>query len=978
MKRFVIILIASMCVGQTAWASLADVYVGQASAGSDSGADCTNRHAVGFFNTAGNWGAGAAQIGQDTTVHLCGQFTGSANGSMLTAQGSGASGHPVIIKFETGAKLSAPYWAVANGAINTNGQSWITIDGGVACGTPSNNKGASCNGIIENTLNGTASTTCTGGTCTNQQNSVGILASNSGNIEIKNILIQNIYQRTAGDTEALGSSSVQCVKFFNSLGNISVHDSTLHDANWCIHGDGSNLSFYNNEIYNIDHCLAIGTVNSSSAFTGDSFHDNHCHDTANWDSTSHHHDGVHLFTDNGGHQDGWAIYNNLFDGAWGTTTTAHIFTVGDLRNQVIYNNVSLIASTDAVTFGHIHFSGPGDTVYNNTVVGNANDVALGCYWGDRSGVVTSALIYKNNIVSSCNQLIALDTGTSFAAGSPNNDMYANKGGNPYNCFGTQETTFVQWKTCTGGDAGGTEVANAFLNSDGSLQTNSTAIGLGANLTSLCSGTLTALCSSTTFGGTKTGQTRPSTGAWDAGADQFRSATAGATFSVSSLAFGDFQTTTSSPTQSVTLTNTGNATLTITSITFTGANPADFSQSNNCGSSLSVGQNCTIVVTFTPAALGCRQALLSVADNAPNPPQQITVSGTGIQAGISIGQSVASATSQVTFNVCINDNGDTLVVGVQYTTAGGPVTGVTDGNGNSWTCPPGAKHDDTTDATSIQMCKAQGISVATQNPVVATVSFMGTPATIRTLGLVYNNVPSGLDQAVNTGCNSSCGASPLTEAISVTTVNAANELFVSMFQNDNSSSLPTASSGFIVRDNLNSFQLLEDNGSSYTNSIGANTCGSIVDTFSGSEDWQAVCLTFAPASGPPVASVTPISLQFSAVVINTNSPTQITTLKNTGGSTLTFTGGNPGISITPTGQFTQTNNCGTSLAASASCTITVTFSPTSTGVKNASVSIADNAAGSPQTVSLQGTGIVAQPCVLTGSGTLSGGLTIKCQ
>jgi hypothetical protein len=54
-------------------------------------------------------------------------------------------------------------------------------------------------------------------------------------------------------------------------------------------------------------------------------------------------------------------------------------------------------------------------------------------------------------------------------------------------------------------------------------------------------------------------------------------------------------------------------------------------------------------------------------------------------------------------------------------------------------------------------------------------------------------------------------------------------------------------------------------------------------------------------------------------------------------------------------FSQTNNCGTGVPAGATCTISVTFTPTTTGVRTAAVSISDNGGASPQTVSLTGTG-----------------------
>src|SRR6185312_5578639 len=64
--------------------------------------------------------------------------------------------------------------------------------------------------------------------------------------------------------------------------------------------------------------------------------------------------------------------------------------------------------------------------------------------------------------------------------------------------------------------------------------------------------------------------------------------------------------------------------------------------------------------------------------------------------------------------------------------------------------------------------------------------------------------------------------------------------------------------------------------------------------------------------------------------------------------ITITSGNPG-------DFAQTNNCGTTVAAGATCTINVTFTHTTTGSRISSVSVADNAIGSPHTVSLSGTG-----------------------
>lgn len=61
--------------------------------------------------------------------------------------------------------------------------------------------------------------------------------------------------------------------------------------------------------------------------------------------------------------------------------------------------------------------------------------------------------------------------------------------------------------------------------------------------------------------------------------------------------------------------------------------------------------------------------------------------------------------------------------------------------------------------------------------------------------------------------------------------------------------------------------------------------------------------------------------------------------------------------TPSGDYSQTNTCGTSVAAKAKCTVSVTFTPTATGTRSAAVTITDNTSNSPQNVTLTGSGIM---------------------
>ena len=78
-----------------------------------------------------------------------------------------------------------------------------------------------------------------------------------------------------------------------------------------------------------------------------------------------------------------------------------------------------------------------------------------------------------------------------------------------------------------------------------------------------------------------------------------------------------------------------------------------------------------------------------------------------------------------------------------------------------------------------------------------------------------------------------------------------------------------------------------------------------------------------------------------------------TLTNTGLGILTIT------SIAASGSFTQTNSCISTLNPGASCTISVTFKPSVKGTLTGSVSVTDNAPGSPQKVKLTGTGTYIQ-------------------
>jgi hypothetical protein len=90
--------------------------------------------------------------------------------------------------------------------------------------------------------------------------------------------------------------------------------------------------------------------------------------------------------------------------------------------------------------------------------------------------------------------------------------------------------------------------------------------------------------------------------------------------------------TTSPVQSVTVTNIGSATLTISSVALTGG---EFSQNNNCVASLAPRGNCVINVTFTPSAGGGHTGAITITDNAQGSPQSVSLSGSVSTPNLSV-------------------------------------------------------------------------------------------------------------------------------------------------------------------------------------------------------------------------------------------------------------------------------------------------------------------------------------------------------
>ncbi len=107
-------------------------------------------------------------------------------------------------------------------------------------------------------------------------------------------------------------------------------------------------------------------------------------------------------------------------------------------------------------------------------------------------------------------------------------------------------------------------------------------------------------------------------------------------------------------------------------------------------------------------------------------------------------------------------------------------------------------------------------------------------------------------------------------------------------------------------------------------------------------------------GSPAISFNPASLKWAKVLVGKTSGAKKVTVTNSGSATLDIT------SIAATGDFARKagpkkTDCGSTLAAGASCTVRVTFTPTQTGLRTGDLNFTDNASGSPQSMALSGTG-----------------------
>jgi hypothetical protein len=126
---------------------------------------------------------------------------------------------------------------------------------------------------------------------------------------------------------------------------------------------------------------------------------------------------------------------------------------------------------------------------------------------------------------------------------------------------------------------------------------------------------------------------------------------------------------------------------------------------------------------------------------------------------------------------------------------------------------------------------------------------------------------------------------------------------------------------------------------------------IVDQDNGG--WNIRYLSFASSGGggtPAALTASPSSVSFGNEVVGQTSATQSVTVTNPGSTSASIS------QLAVSGPFAQTNTCGSSLGAGASCTVSLQFEPTAAGAASGSLQVTSSAPGSPLTVPLSGTGI----------------------
>jgi uncharacterized repeat protein (TIGR03803 family) len=431
-------------------------------------------------------------------------------------------------------------------------------------------------------------------------------------------------------------------------------------------------------------------------------------------------------------------------------------------------------------------------------------------------------------------------------------------------------------------------------------------------------------------------------------------------SPASLDFGDVAIGSTSTADEVIVTNTGTADLTfgVGAVTIVGPNSADFSiGSDSCsGATIAHNNTCAVSVKFAPSTASSESASLNFADNASDSPQRVGLTGLGVGGVVALSPStgltfasqiVGTTSSPQTIVLSNNGNAALHITAISITGINGGDFSQTSTCGSSlpatYSCAINV-----TFTPVISGSRAASLTIADDalgSPHSVPLSGIGAAATAPALTLsptflVFASQTVGSTSAVKTITLTNSGNAQL--SISGISITGANNTDFSQTNDCGSAVAPSLSCAITV-----TFTPTAVGARAANVSIAANVIGSPHGVPLGGT---------GVAETTPGIALSPASLTFSSQTIGSRSDAQTVTLTNSGNADLIISG--VSIAGTHSGDYSQTNTCGSLVAAGNSCIISVTFTPTAEGTRIGSVSIANNASGSPHSVSLTGAAIAA--------------------
>ena len=647
------------------------------------------------------------------------------------------------------------------------------------------------------------------------------------------------------------------------------------------------------------------------------------------------------------------IFASTIDGATSSDSPQSIL-LSDIGNEPLAFATLASGNNPAISSGFTLNSGAASACPLLTASSSAQTIASGAtcdlsvsFDPTTAGAITGSLIVTDNALNATNatQTIALQgTGVASVAAVTLSPISLSFG----NVSVGSSTTLPVTVTNTG-SANLSVTGISFSGTNASLFTHSSNCG-GAAIVPSATCTIQVTVTPTAAGSISATMnlTDNATGSPQTVAITGTAAGAAVSLSPATLSFGNV-TVGSTVTLPVTVTNTGSASLSVTGISFTGTNASLFSHSSNCGSAaVAPNGTCTIQVTVTPTAAGSFSTTLNLTDNATGSPQTLAITGTGVLepavslSPASLSFSNATAGTSVTLPVTLTNTGkaNLVVTGISFSGANASLFGHSSNCGQAAVAPSGTCtiqvifNPTAAGSFSATMTITDNVPNAPQSLSITATAVAGGPTvSLSPTSLSFGSVTVGATSTLPVTVTNTGGSNLIVSGITFSGTNA------SLFTHSSTCGAAIAPNGTCT------IQVIVTPTAAGSFSATMN----LTDNATGSP--QTVAIT-GTGSGAAVVSFSPASLNFGTVAVG-SATTLPVTVTNTGNINLTVTG----ISFAGTNAslFGHSSNCGqAAVAPSGTCTIQVIFNPTAAGSFSATMTITDNATGSPQTVTITGT------------------------